>query len=161
MLVKFLLHSFFHRSLETKQLVVALSKSVPVMCMLVEELPNCYCYWGFQDFLIYSARYFWPLLNSYLIFQLKRKVNKQLVSLECREIITVITVTFLNHGKVMTFYLVWKKSWKTHIYMKKSWWNFFLMCIVFFCWTLCLPTITITLFTFLVRLSSFQVYVLL
>ena len=42
------------------------------MCILVEEIANCFvCFWGFQDSLIWFANYFWSLLNSfYLIFKL-------------------------------------------------------------------------------------------
>ena len=43
----------------------ALSKSSPTMGTFAEELSNCCDYfWGFQDFLIYLAKYFWSLLNS-------------------------------------------------------------------------------------------------
>ena len=72
---------FLHWSLVTQNhkqnnLQNALSKSSPTMCTAAAMI----IFWGFYDFLIYLAKYFWSLLDSpYLDLQLffsKNNVNK-------------------------------------------------------------------------------------
>ena len=59
---------FFHWSLETQnrkqnKFQNALSKDSLTTSTLVEGLSSCFDYFlGFQDFLIYLAKYFWSLL---------------------------------------------------------------------------------------------------
>ena len=70
LLVKTFATVFFHWSLESQnckknKLKNALSKSSPAMDTLVGKLSKrCNCFWGFQEFLIYLAKYFWSLLSS-------------------------------------------------------------------------------------------------
>ena len=77
--------------------------SCRTMCTLVEELSNCWFFFGFQDFLVYLAEYFWSHLNfPYMIFQLlfcKSNANKTdwLVSLQCRNTITVFKLRHFSH----------------------------------------------------------------